>query len=393
MASRALSLTRWTALCATAEVIGMAAAATAAKTSQALVGEPGNGRESALALCLVVAGGLVEGIALGALQAAGLGRLLPGLNRRRWLLITVAVAGVGWAAASAPAALSGADDAGATPPLALILGGAFMLGAVMGTLLGAAQATVLRGQVRHPRRWIGANMAAWAPAMVVIFLGASRPDADWPGPTVVALGALTGLGAGTILGLVSGWFLPTLDGPSAQNRLVLGVLGSPAHRVLDRPLVALRVRGVMTGQTFEIPVQYAAEGDSAANAVGNDTGNGTENDAVDAARNDPVNAVVNDPVNDAVNAVVVFPGRPETKSWWRNLIEPAPVDVLLQGHWRHGHGILLRAGEPSYDSAMGVYRRRWPRADIPPDSPLVRVRLDSLNPAEAGTPPSRPAAG
>ena len=93
MASRALSLTRWTALCATAEAIGMAAAATAAKTSQALVGEPGNGRESALALCLVVAGGLVEGIALGALQAAGLGRLLPGLNRRRWLLITVAPRG------------------------------------------------------------------------------------------------------------------------------------------------------------------------------------------------------------------------------------------------------------------------------------------------------------
>jgi hypothetical protein len=361
VAARPLSLTRWTALCATAEAIGMAAAATAAKTSQALVGEPGDGRESALALCLVVGGGLVEGIALGALQAAGLGRLLPGLNRRRWLLITVAVAGVGWAAASAPAALPGADDAGATPPLALILGGALLLGAVMGALLGAAQATVLRGQVRHPRRWVGANLAAWAPAMVVIFLGASAPEADWPGPTVVLLGALTGLGAGASLGLVSGWFLPTLDGPSAQNRLVDGVLGSPVHRVLDRPLVALRVRGVVTGRTFELPVQYAAEDSSAVNAVG--------------------------------NAVVVVPGRPETKRWWRNLIEPAPVDVLLQGHWQHGHGILLHAGEPGYDTALGVYRRRWPRADIPPDSPLVQVRLARLNPAEAGTPPSRPAAG
>jgi hypothetical protein len=79
--------------------------------------------------------------------------------------------------------------------------------------------------------------------MVVIFLGASAPAADWPGPTVIALGALTGLGGGAILGLVTGWFLPTLDGPSVQNRLVIGVQGSPAHRVLDRPLVALRVRG------------------------------------------------------------------------------------------------------------------------------------------------------
>jgi MFS family permease len=382
----------------------MTAAATAAKTSQALIGEPGNGRESALALCLVVGGGLVEGVALGTLQAVGLGRPLPGLNRRRWLLITVAVAGLGWAAASAPAALSGADDTGATPPLALILGGAFLLGAVMGTLLGAAQATVLRGQVRHPRRWVGASTAAWAPAVVVIFLGASAPDADWPGPTVIVLGALTGLGAGAILGLVSFWFLPTLDGPSAQNRLVIGVLGSRAHRVLDRPLVALRVRGVMTGRTFELPVQYAVDDTSVLNANDSSTvntvGDAGVNSAVNSMGNAGVNSTVsstgNAEVNSAGNAVgntvVVLPGRPETKRWWRNLIEPAPVDVLLQGHWQHGHGILLHAGEPGYDTALGVYQRRWPRADIPKDSPLVRVRLDSLNPAEARTPPSRPAA-
>jgi hypothetical protein len=209
--ARPLSLVRWTILCASAEAIGMAAASSAAKVSQALVGEPGNGRESAIALSLVVAGGLVEGIALGTLQAAGLGRLLPGLNRRRWLLVTAAVAGLGWAAASAPAVLT-ADSGGAAPPLLLILGGALGLGAAMGAVLGAAQASVLRGQVRHPWRWVGANMAAWAPAMAVIFAGATAPGADWPGPTVVALGAVTGLLAGTVLGLVSGWFLPTLDG-------------------------------------------------------------------------------------------------------------------------------------------------------------------------------------
>lgn len=189
-------------------------------------------------------------------------------------------------------------------------------------------------------------------AMAVIFLGATAPGADWSGPTVVALGAVTGLGAGTILGLVSGWFLPTLDGPSAHNRVVLCLLGSRAHGVLDRQLVTLRVRGAVTGATFEFPVQYAADD----------------------------------------SAVVVVPGRPETRRWWRNLVEPAPVDVLLQGRWQHGDGILLHPGEPGYDPAIGVYRQRWPRVRIPQDNPLVHVRLGKLTPAAARTPPTPPVA-
>jgi hypothetical protein len=283
-----------------------------------------------------VAGGLVEGVALGGLQAAGLRRLLPWLDRRRWLLVTTAVAGLGWAAASAPAALSGTDD-GSVPPLLLVLGGALALGVVMGALLGAVQATGLRGQVRHPWRWIGASAAAWAPAMAVIFLGATAPAADWSGPTVAALGAVTGLGAGTVLGLVSGWFLPTLDGPSAHNRVVLGLLESRLHGAVDASLVALRIRGVVTGRTFELPVQSAAY----------------------------------------ERGVLVVPGRSEGKRWWRNLLEPAPVDVLLCGYWQHGDAVVLRPGDSGYYSAIAAYRQRWPRALLPDDCPVVQVRIDA----------------
>lgn len=166
-----------------------------------------------------MAGRLVEGVALGGPQAAGLRRLLPGLDRRRWLLVTTVVAGLGWAAASAPAALSGAGD-GSTPPVLLVLGGAIALGVMMGALLGAVQATGLRGQVRHPWRWIGANAAAWRPTMAVIFLGATAPGANCSGLKVAALGTVTGLAAGAVLGIVTGWFLPSLDGPPAHNRLV-----------------------------------------------------------------------------------------------------------------------------------------------------------------------------
>jgi hypothetical protein len=321
-------------MCASAEAIGMTAAAAAAKSSQALVGEPSNGSEASIALALVVAGGLVEGVALGGLQAAGLQRALPALDRRRWLLVTMAVAGVGWAVASAPAALSGGGD-GPEPALLLVLGGALGLGVAMGALLGAAQAMALRGHVRHPWRWVAANAAAWGLAMMVIFLGATAPGADWPGPTVAVLGTVTGLAAGTVLGVVSGWFLPTLDGPPAHNRVVLRLLGSRAHRALDRSLVALRVRGALTGRTFELPVQYAHADDG----------------------------------------IVVVAGRPETKRWWRNLVEPAPVDVLLRGHWQSGEGLLLRPGDPGHDTAIDAYRQRWPRVRLIDDSLLVQVRL------------------
>jgi hypothetical protein len=100
-----------------------------------------------------------------------------------------------------------------------------------------------------------------------------------------------GLAAGAVLGLVSGCFLPALDGPPTRNRVVLWLMRSPAHRALDGSLVAPQVRGAVTGRPFHFPVQYAGDGDS----------------------------------------LVILPGHPETKRWWRNVSQPAHVDVLLRG--------------------------------------------------------------
>ena len=103
------SPTAWIGLCAAAEAVGMAAAAVAAKAGSA------PGVHAAAALALVVGGGLVEGIALGVAQATGLRGLLPKSARRAWVLVTVVVAGLGWAGASAPAVL--APDGGPEPPV------------------------------------------------------------------------------------------------------------------------------------------------------------------------------------------------------------------------------------------------------------------------------------
>jgi hypothetical protein len=206
------ALARWVGLCAAAEAVGMTSAAAAARAAAAVGGT--GGWPTAARLGLVIGGGLVEGVALGVLQYVGLRRWLPALRRRAWVTVTVVVAGLGWGLASAPGALSADSGAGGGvgegPPRALVIAGALALGAVMGAALGAAQALVLRAQVRRPGQWVAANAVAWTPAMAVIFVGATTPDRSWGTPAVIVLGTLTGALAGTVLGAVTGLWLPTL---------------------------------------------------------------------------------------------------------------------------------------------------------------------------------------
>jgi hypothetical protein len=67
----------------------------------------------------------------------------------------------------------------------------------MGAILGAAQALVLRGRVRHPWRWVTANALGWVVAMAVIFTGSTTAGASWSSrPVLLGYGALTGAAAG-----------------------------------------------------------------------------------------------------------------------------------------------------------------------------------------------------
>ena len=188
----------------------MTAAAAAARTATALT-DRDVAHATVLGLLVVVLGGLVEGTALGWLQARALTELLGDAGRRRWLAVTILVAGLGWAAASAPAALSG-DESGGEPPLLVVLVGAAVLGAAMGAVLGAAQAWALLHRVRQPWRWAVGSAAGWTAAMPVIFLGATSVGASWPWWLVVPIGTVTGLAAGCALGAVSGPFLDAVDG-------------------------------------------------------------------------------------------------------------------------------------------------------------------------------------
>ena len=120
---------------------------------------------------------------------------------------------------------------------------------------------------------------------------------------------------------------------SCPNRVVLGVLMSPAHRLLDRTLLGLRVCGVMTGRAFELPVMYAQD----------DTG------------------------------LVIFVGRSASKRWWRNLRYLTAIEVLTGGSWRSARAEVLQPGTPEREVARLAYERRWPRVTVGATDPLVRI--------------------
>ena len=60
--------------------------------------------------------------------------------------------------------------------------------------------------------------------------------------------------------------------------------------------------------------------------------------------------------------LIVFPGHFERKQWWRNLLEPEPVEVLLSGARRTGTGRWLSAAPGPCDRALQQYIQRFPRA-------------------------------
>jgi hypothetical protein len=69
--------------------------------------------------------------------------------------------------------------------------------------------------------------------------------------------------------------------------------------------------------------------------------------------------------------LVVLPGRAEAKRWWRNLVDPAPVEVLSGGTWSAATGVVLPVDDARYREALRGYLLQFPRAALPAGSPLV----------------------
>jgi hypothetical protein len=123
-------------------------------------------------------------------------------------------------------------------------------------------------------------------------------------------------------------------GTSACNGLVIALLGTPVHVLLDRSLIGLRLRGRVSGRLIELPVSFAASADAA----------------------------------------VVVPGSAERKRWWRNLRLPTPVEVLHGGEWFPSVGRVLQPGDRGFADALSLYVERWPRVRTSDVSCLVVIQ-------------------
>jgi hypothetical protein len=90
------------------------------------------------------------------------------------------------------------------------------------------------------------------------------------------------------------------------NPVIRGLLRSPAHGLVSSRLIVLSVTGRKSGRIFSFPTLYKRDGER----------------------------------------LTIPIEWPEHKLWWRNLRQPAPVEVRLRGARRTGTGVV-QGTEPS----------------------------------------------
>jgi len=321
----------WVLACLAAELTGMSAAAVAARFGHHLFGDGGPPVQWLVATVVVVSC-VVQGLALGMLQARALSLRHFELPEHRMVRVSLVGTGIVWAVAVLPTLLAGHVEDG--PPVGLVVLGAVGLGLVSGTLLGATHAFPVRDVVtHHPWRWVAVSTVIWPVATILVFLGASVLDAGRPLLVVGGLALVVGVVGAAVLGIFSGAWLGTIGGQPIANRVSLAMV--EGHRFgMDRRMVGLGVTGRRTGRVRQFPVQYA------------------EHDG----------------------ELVVVPVRPERKSWWRNLAAAdTSVAVLDHEGWRLATARVLVPGDNGHSAAEAAYRSRWPHVPLAGGQPIVLI--------------------
>ena len=111
------------------------------------------------------------------------------------------------------------------------------------------------------------------------------------------------------------------------NPVLRALLHGPAGRQLGRRLALIRYRGRRTGHFYELPVQYARDGDH----------------------------------------IWILPGAPEHKIWWRNLRGGADVELVLAGHAVHGHATVIGPSQqPQFADGLAASTPRNTPRRLPP---------------------------
>jgi hypothetical protein len=83
-------------------------------------------------------------------------------------------------------------------------------------------------------------------------------------------------------------------------------------------------------------------------------------------------------------SLVVLPGHPDRRTWWRNLDPSVEVGVLDEGSWRIARARILRPGSLDFSVARSAYVARWPRVRVGA-GPLVVLDLRTARLEISGT--------
>jgi NhaP-type Na+/H+ or K+/H+ antiporter len=110
----------------------------------------------------------------------------------------------------------GREAASAEPSGMAVFGLAFLMGLVLGPVLGFVQWLALRRFVRRAALWMPANALAWAFGMTVIFAGVDRATGGGFGPGAALILALTLTCAGAVVGAIHGLALVWLLRPARR---------------------------------------------------------------------------------------------------------------------------------------------------------------------------------
>lgn len=107
---------------------------------------------------------------------------------------------------------------------------------------------------------------------------------------------------------------------TSLNPLVVWLLRSPLHRLLDGGLMLLTVTGRRTGRRYTIPVGYQRDGD----------------------------------------VLYVLVSKARRKQWWRNFRTPAPLDVEVRGERRRGEAHVVDPASAHFVSIVEATLARLP---------------------------------
>ena len=110
---------------------------------------------------------------------------------------------------------------------------------------------------------------------------------------------------------------------TAANSIVVAILRSPVHRLLSGKLDVIRYRGQRTGEQHVTPTQYVQQGDD----------------------------------------LLIFVGRAETKSWWRNFRTDRDIEVLVRGRWQamRARAVVGKDEPETMVPLLDGYLKRFPK--------------------------------